>query len=279
MQLSRRDFLASAAAGVSAVSALAAPRGLKLGVTDWNLNQTGKVEALSLAKTIGFEGVEVSFGRKPGGDRLPLDNPEVIARYLEAVKATGVGIAGTCLDILHVNCVKNDKLGAKWIHDAIPVTARLKAHVMLLPFFGKCAATTDAEMMYVADVLKEIAPEARKAKIFLGLENTISAENNARIMDRVASRHLQVYYDVGNATFAGFDPVREIRWLGKNRICQIHLKDRGYLGEGKIDFPACLKAINDIGYKGYLNLETSNPSKNVETDMKRNLTYIKKLLG
>src|ERR1035441_9297067 len=36
---------------------------------------------------------------------------------------------------------------------------------------------------------------------------------------------LKVYYDVGNCTQAGFDVVKEIRWLGKDRICQFHFKD------------------------------------------------------
>ena len=50
-------------------------------------------------------------------------------------------------------------------------------------------------------------------------------------------KNVLVYYDVGNSTIAGFDPVKEIRWLGKDRICQFHLKDNPhFLGEGKIQF-------------------------------------------
>jgi sugar phosphate isomerase/epimerase len=114
----------------------------------------------------------------------------------------------------------------------------------------------------------------------LGLENTISAEDNVRIMERSRSKAVKAYYDTGNATAAGFDPVKEIRWLGKDRICQIHLKDNpGYIGEGKIDFPAVLKAIADIRYEGFLNLETSAPSGSIEADMARNLATVRKLLG
>jgi L-ribulose-5-phosphate 3-epimerase len=283
VQLSRRALVSYAAAGAAGAwsGAFAARRfgGLKIGVTDWNLGLSGKVEALELGKRLGFSGVEVSFGRKPGGDRLPLDNAELQQRYLEAARRLKLDIAGTCLDILHVNCLKGDPLGRKWVADGIPVTARLNARVMLLPFFGKCSAATGPEKDYVAGVLKELAPEARKAGVILGLENMLSAEDNARILDQVNSSAVQVYYDVGNSTNAGFDPVREIRWLGKRRICQIHLKDKGYLGEGSIDFPAVLKAIDEIGFKGYANLETSSPSKNIEADMKRNLTYIRKLMA
>jgi sugar phosphate isomerase/epimerase len=135
-------------------------------------------------------------------------------------------------------------------------------------------------MDYVGDALKELAPEAQKAGIILGLEDTISAEDNVRIMDRAGNpKSLLVYYDVGNSTRAGFDVVPEIKWLGGKRICQVHLKDNpGYLGEGKIDFPKVVQALTDIGFSGFANLETDSPSKVVEADMKRNLTYVRKLM-
>jgi sugar phosphate isomerase/epimerase len=135
-------------------------------------------------------------------------------------------------------------------------------------------------MDYVAGVLKELAPEAEKAGVTLGLEDTISAEDNVRIMQRAGSPAVKVYYDVGNSTGGGFDVVKEIRWLGAQRICQMHLKDNPhYLGEGSIDFPAVMKAITDIGFEGFANLETDCPSKSVENDMTRNLKFIRALLA
>jgi L-ribulose-5-phosphate 3-epimerase len=275
MQHSRRTFLSLACA-----SALAKSRGLKIGVTDWNLKQTGKIEAVALAKRLGFEGVQVSLGRTPIDGKLPLDNPDVQARYLAASKAEGIPLDGTCLDILHVNYLKNDKLGLKWVADAIRVTAALKIEVILLPFFGKGALTTHEEMDYVGDVLRELAPEAGKSGVILGLEDTISAEDNVRILDRARSKAVLVYYDVGNSTSNGFDVIKEIRWLGKDRICQFHLKDNPhYLGEGSIDFRSILHTIQDLGFRGYANLETSSPSNSVEADMRRNLTFLRQLMA
>jgi sugar phosphate isomerase/epimerase len=178
-----------------------------------------------------------------------------------------------------VNYLKNDKLGQKWVADSIPITKKLNARVILLPFFGKGALTTREEMDYVGDALKEIAPQAEKAGVILGLEDTISAEDNVRIMERAKSPAVLTYYDVGNSTHGGFDVVKEIRWLGKERICQFHLKDNpNYLGEGKIDFPAVMKAIDDIGFRGYANLETDTPSNSIEADMTRNLQYVRRFL-
>jgi sugar phosphate isomerase/epimerase len=283
MSLSRRSFLHQTSAGVLAGSGLlraARKSGVKIGVTDWNLQMAGKIEAVALAHRIGFEGVQVSLGRKPVDGKLPLDNADVQSQYLAAAKAEGIALAGTCLDILHTNYLKNDKLGQKWVADSIPITKKLNAGVVLLPFFGKGAMTTPEERDYVGDFLKEIAPVAEKAGIFLGLEDTNSAEDNVHIMERSRSKAVSVYYDVGNSTTNGYDVIKEIRWLGKNRICQIHLKDNpSYMGEGKIDFPAVMRAISDIGFTEFANLETSAPSHSIEGDMSRNLGYIRKVMS
>lgn len=280
MRHSRRAFLSSSLLAGAASRIQARSYGFRIGVTDWNLKQTGKVEAVALAARLGFAGVEVSLGRKPVNDKLPLDNAGLQQQYLEAAKQHGIRLAGTCLDILHVNYLKNDKLGQKWVADGIPITKNLNARVMLLPFFGNGALETRAEQDYVAAFLREIGPEAEKAGVLLGLEDTISAEDNVRIMEASRSKAVLTYYDIGNSTNNGFDPEREIRWLGKKRICQIHLKDNpNYLGEGKIDLGRVLKAIRETGYDGFANLETSSPSNNVEADMKRNLTYLLRLLA
>jgi L-ribulose-5-phosphate 3-epimerase len=280
MGISRRALLRAGGAAFLSLAVHARSRGLRIGVTDWNLRLTGKVDAVETAARLRFDGVQVSLGRKPVDGRLPLDDLALQQQYLTASKVQRIALDGTCLDILHVNYLKNDKLGQKWVADSIPITKKLDARVVLLPFFGKGALVTHAEMDYVGDVLRDIAPEAQKAGVILGLEDTISAEDNVRIMERTQSPAVLTYYDVGNSTEGGFDVVKEIRWLGKARICQIHLKDNPhYMGEGKIDFPAVLKAIEDIGFHGYANLETSCPSDSVDDDMTRNLHFVRRLIG
>jgi sugar phosphate isomerase/epimerase len=160
--------------------------------------------------------------------------------------------------------------------DSIRLTRQLGVRVLLIPFFGPWALETQNDKDYTASALRDLAPEAEKADVVLGLEDTISAEDNARILDKVASRNVLVYYDVGNSTKAGFDPVTEIRWLGKNRICQIHLKDNPhYLGEGSIEFAPIMHAIRDIGFTGFANLETDAHPETLEADLRRNLIYIR----
>jgi sugar phosphate isomerase/epimerase len=172
-------------------------------------------------------------------------------------------------------------LAVKWLSDSIRLTAALKTQVLLLPFFGKNALKTEDERNYVGDVLRELAVDAQKVGVVLGLEDENSAEENVRIMDRSGADNVLVYYDVGNSTnIGGYDVVKEIRWLGKDRICQIHLKDKPlYLGDGRIPFAQVLQAIGDIGFTGYANLETGAHPGALEEDMRRNLGYVRELLA
>jgi len=280
LKVTRRSFLGSTvAAGLWSQLGYAREEKLRIGVTDWNLNLGANPDAVALAANFGFDGVQMSFGRTLVDGKMPTDNPEVIARYLSLSQQYKIPIDGTCVDKLHDNGLKSDPLGSKWVLDSIRLTKALGTKVLLLPFFGRWALQSKDEMDHVGDLLRDLGPEATKAGVILGLEDTISAEDNVRIMERSKCANVLVYYDVGNSTKAGFDVVKEIRWLGKDRICQFHLKDNPhYLGEGNIQFPPIMRAIREIGFSGFANLETDTPSKQLEADMRKNLAYIRNVM-
>jgi sugar phosphate isomerase/epimerase len=287
MSLTRRETLRLCAAGLGAAAFLpreervfgaAKPARFKVGVTDWNLKQEGKPDSVALAKRLGFDGVQVSIGI--GTDRLPLSDPALQKQFLDASKREGLPLASVCLNVLHRNYLKSDPLGQRWVSDSIDIARALGVKVILLPFFGKGALETPAEMDRVGDILKEVAPQAEKAGVILGLEDTISAKDNVRIMERAKSPAVLTYYDVGNSTKGGFNVVEEIRWLGGPRICEVHLKDNPhFLGKGTIDFPAVVAELADIGFSAWAELETDCPTGSVENDMKTNLGYVRGLMS
>jgi L-ribulose-5-phosphate 3-epimerase len=284
MDISRRSFLqigtasmATAALCRHATIASAVRQGVKfkVGAPDWNLKQTAKLEAIAFAKRLGFDGVQVSIGRK-----MELQEKSTRKAYVAESRRVGLPLTSVCLDILHVNGLKSDPLGQRWVGEAIPIAKDLGVKVILVPFFGKWALQTTAEMDFVGDALRDLAPAAEKAGVILGLENTISAKDNVRIMERSKSPAVLTYYDVGNSTQQGFDIIEEIRWLGRERICEVHLKDNPhFLGEGKINFPAVVNALADIGYDKWAQLETDSPTGSVENDMATNLKYIRGVMA
>jgi L-ribulose-5-phosphate 3-epimerase len=104
-----------------------------------------------------------------------------------------------------------------------------------------------------------VAAKARKAGVILGIESWLSAEQHLEILKQVGSKAVQVYYDVCNSNERGYDIYREIRLLGKH-ICELHAKENGaLLGQGKVDFHKVRAALDDIGYRGWVQIESAVP--------------------
>ena len=256
---SRRDVLLGASA--AAVRLPAAPRRLKLGIMDVIFGFPSDPDAFAAARRVGFDGIQVTIGKPDSQGRLLLSDPALQQRILDASTTHKVAITSTYLDILHRDCLQSSDAAKIWIRQAIQITDKLNASIVELVFFFKCGLTNSRDIDSVVAALRELAPEAHAANVILGIENTLSAEENARILDRVGSPAVKIWYDIGNSTNMGhFDVPREIRFLGKDRIGQIHIKDKVYLGQGAVDVKGCLEAIFDIGYSGFCVLETAAPT-------------------
>jgi sugar phosphate isomerase/epimerase len=253
---------------------------IQVGGTDWNLKQTGKIELFAAAKEATLDGVQVSLGgRETEVPNLPMCAPERQKQWIEESKKTGMVIGGTCLEILHRDNLKDHPKGPQWVEQSIGATKALGTQVILLPFFGKQQIKERAEQKAVAERLKALAPLAEKAGVVLGLENTISAEDNVWILDQVGSKAVSVYYDCGNSFNQKYDIYKEIVWLGKDRICQLHIKDNPhFLGKGSIDVPKFMDAVLESGFKGWAMLETDCPTKVVKDDFIANATFVRELL-
>jgi sugar phosphate isomerase/epimerase len=274
MRVTRRALLAAPSA------ALARGKNLRIGVMDGVALAPSDPESVAVAARAGCEGIQVTLGRQTTAGHLVLAAPERQRAFLAASKIHRVPIVSTYIDILHVHCLKNDREALRWAAEGIDITRKLDARILMLVFFGKCALETREEMDSVVGPLKELAREAERARVILGFENTIRAEDDIRILDAVGSRALQIYYDIGNATnLYQEDPLQALRLLGRNRICQLHVKDKGYLGEGAVDVAGAVRVLEEIGWRGWLVLETGAPSKNREEDLKRNAAYLRRLVG
>jgi L-ribulose-5-phosphate 3-epimerase len=276
---SRRNFISSTLAAAALPIRASLGSDLQIGVMDTVLKQAGKPEALTTAKRLGLAAVQVTLGVSSNGKTLPLEDAPLQERYRSASRQEKVPIDSTYIDMLHVSCLKSDPKAVGWVSKGIEINRNLGAPILMTVFFGKCAVLNRTELDYVIDAFRDLTTAAERAGVILGFENTLSGEDNRYAVDRISSRAFKVWYDVGNSTYNGYDVPREIRMLGRERICQFHFKDKGYLGDGAVKYEPILKAIDEIGFKGYANLETTSPSGNVEQDTRRNLAYLKNLIG
>lgn len=288
MPVSRRDVLRGAAAGMTwlalgapqsmaAAQPSAAPTGPRIGMCDWNLGKAGSIDVIPLARKIGLDGVEISVNFPGPGQHLR--DPAVQREFKAVMKRESIVAPSVALGILNGVPLKSEPKAAIWLDDSIDVAAALGAKVILVAFFGdgELKMDNEREIARTVDVLKEMVPHAAKAKIILGLENTLSADDNLRLLERVGSPSVQVYYDFKNSADYGRDIPAEIRRLG-SYICQVHVKNGGEFlsGPSNVSFPACGEALREIGYHGWYVLETASPTGDVVADTRANVEYVRK---
>ena len=280
--MTRREALGAAAvAGFALSPALLAfaadtTRRFKIGACDWSIGRGGQLSALNLAKEIGLDGVQVSFS-KPGG-QYDLRKEDVRRQYQEAAEKHGVEIASLAMGVLNNVPYSSDRDAERWVEECIEVMPKLQQKIVLLAFFGRGDIKGKPERQKeVIRRLKKVAPKAEEAGVVLGLETWLSADEHQRVLDAVGSPAVQVYYDTANMEKQGYDIYKEIRQLGRERICEFHCKENGFLlGEGRVDFRGVKNAIDDIGYSGWLVIESAvGNGKSVQDSYVHNQKYLR----
>lgn len=275
--MNRRTFTKKVAAATVAIPAfrlsaistthLASARNLKKGVMWGSIAYARTVrEKFLAAKEAGFDGVEVNSH---------LDRKEV----LDASRETGLPVASVC-GALHWKYLLSDpdpKVREQGI-EALRVTIEdAKTYgtdtVLLVP--GRVTETVSYDECWNRTVaeIKKILPFAEKSGVTIAIENVwnnflLSPLEAVRYVDQFKSKRVGFYFDVGNIVAYGW-PEQWIRILGK-RITRVHIKEysrkiadsqgrsAGFkvnLMEGDVNWPAVMKALDEIGYSGWTTIE------------------------
>ena len=266
LEYTRRQVLKSAL-GITGFAYMAAMdqfthkknKRFQIGACDWSINQMGKVKAITIAKKIGLDGVQVSMGTLK--NNMHLREPTVQRQYKDACENHGISIGGLALGELNIIPYKSDRRAEKWVFDSIDVAKAMGTKVVLLPFFYNGDLKDDVEgTQMTIERLKKVMRKAEDNGIVLGIESWLDAKEHLHIIAEVNSPNLKVYYDVANSNKMGYNIYDEIRYLGKKNICEFHLKENGFLlGRGNIDFHKVHKAIEAIDYEGWIHIEGAVP--------------------
>jgi hexulose-6-phosphate isomerase len=115
----------------------------------------------------------------------------------------------------------------------------------------------------------KLIPAAEKAGVVIAVENVwnnmfVDAEHTGYFIDSFKSPWVKFYFDIGNHVKYS-PPEHWIKTLGK-RIVKCHvkdfkLKDNGQGGsfvdirDGSVDWPVVTKALEKVGYKGWMTIE------------------------
>lgn len=287
-----------------------ARRAPRVGICDWSIGNAAEPAAAAAAAHAGLHGLQVSVGTSP--DAIPLRDPSIRRTYIDLATEYDIAYPSVAAGgILNEIPLKSEPQSAVYVIDAVDAAAALRADNVLIAFFGNgdlrlrdatgnfrnlsggpyAEYELDTEgVTRVVEALKQIAPRAEAADVVLGLENTITARQNLEIIDRVGSSHVRVYYDTGNSQAYGYDVPGEIRLLGNEMICEIHVKETlslrdpmtpvlGGPSEGGVDFAAVARAVRDIGYNGWYVIESGGRDGSELDDTRANLAFVERTFG
>ena len=287
--ISRRDLIRNSALLLGGQAILPANwagysrnKHLKIGTCDWSIGKTADVTGLQLAKDIGLDGLQVSLGTLE--NNMHLRKKEIQQAYLDQSRTTGIKISSLAIGELNEVPYKSDPRTDEWVWDSIEVAKNLGVTAILLAFFSNNDLRNDNKgKEAVVKKLRSVAPRAEKMGITLGIESYLTAEEHLEIMQQVGSSAIQVYYDFRNAADAGNDIYHELSVLGKNNICELHIKENGFLlGKGTLNWPRIAKALSDIGYQGdgWMQIEWARPEDlSIEQSYKHNLNYLRNIFN
>ena len=286
--LTRRQMLRNTAlaAGLSPLACLgqhvpaATRKSFRFGACDWSLGKSADPAAFDIAKQIGLEGIMVNMGT--AADKLRLRERSVQDAYLQAARKTGIVIASLAIAELNQTPYKSDPITEEWVWDSIDAAQYLGAPVVLLAFFNKNdLRNDDTGKKEVIRRLKKVAGKAERQGIILGIESYLSASEHLAIIEQVGSKNIKVYLDCRNTADAGLDVLKEIKILGMENICELHIKENGFLlGQGTMNWPAIADLLYQLHYfgDGWLQLEWALPEK---TDLikgyQHNLQFLRQL--
>jgi sugar phosphate isomerase/epimerase len=237
---------------------------VRAAVMDIVIGGRDEAEVFARARRAGFSGVEVVVTRddlaSPSGARL-LDlrqakkdaGLEIPALVLGEHNEQG-GIADVSPD---VSSRAHDD-----VRHAIAWARKLGTGVILVPFFGRAELVSEADDNRAVAAFRALCLHAVEHGVKLCLEGSLPADRIRSLAARVGSHAFGCYFDLANPlAHCGLDPPTEIRALG-GLIARVHVKDTRVRtgdcrpGTGRVDFDECALALSEIGYHGWLTLET-----------------------
>jgi L-ribulose-5-phosphate 3-epimerase len=263
--LSRREFLtltsAALAAGAlhpaatNAADAASKKRPIKKAIMYATISYKGSVmEKFKAVKAAGFEGVE---------PMSHMNQDEV----LKALEATGLKAASTCCETHWGKPLSHpdERVRSEGLEGLLQALKDAKHYgatsVLLVPgVVNDKVSYDDCFQRSVAQIRKAI-PLSEELGVKIAVENVwnnfiTKPEQAKAFLDEIDSPQVGWHFDIGNCIRYG--PAEAwIPVLGK-RILKLHIKEYGQFKkfsvrffEGDNHWPAIMKALDEIGYKGW----------------------------
>ena len=243
-------------------------KGIKIGMLPRGMSDA---EKFKLAARCGFEGI----------DAVPLTDMEAARKQADLAREAGAPIHGVVFGWwppFDGDTAGKDKKALADMENALRCASSMEVDtVLLVP--TRVTETYDYVEAYkhTQGLIRKLLPLAEELEVIIALENVwnnflLSPIEFARYIDELQSKWVRAYFDVGNLIIQGYAQ-HWIRALGK-RIVKIDLKDYRRKGqefvnllEGDVNWPEVHKALQEIGFAGWMTAEVRWGDQEYLTDL------------
>ncbi|MFB3881380.1 MAG: sugar phosphate isomerase/epimerase family protein [Armatimonadota bacterium] len=233
---------------------------MRIGATQLFFAEKSVEDSLAYAKATGYESLELCVSEtgalRPDTDDASLREMRRAAERLQM--AIPSLVPGVCSGFASPDPnVRATALAG--LRKSVHIASVLGADTILC-HPGQLTPQVRYDVMYanVQAAMRAIEPEAKRAKVAVGVENVwnrflLSPLEAKGFVDAIGSEFIGIHFDVGNFVPWAF-PEQWIEILG-SAVKKVHFKDFSRkrhefvpLLEGDVDWPAVMKALRSVGY-------------------------------
>jgi sugar phosphate isomerase/epimerase len=259
----------------------------KIAACDWMMLKRQKIGAFQLMKELGGDGVEMDVGGL--GKRDTFDNkfhqPHFRKLFKETAQKYAIEVPSVAMSGFYGQSFLAHHNYKALVQDCLNTMEVMGAKVAFLPLGGiKEDWTVPGEARReLVRRLHEVGDMAMAQGVVIGIRTPLDAKCEIKLLKEIDSKGVKIYYSFQNALDNGRDLCKELKRLGKDRICQIHCSDTDGVTlpyNTRLDMKAVKKTLDKMGWSGWLVIERSRNKdevRNVKKNFGTNISYLKEV--
>lgn len=259
----------------------------KVAACDWMMLKRQKLGEFKLSHEIGADGVEMDMGGL--GKRDTFDNKLHQVYFQELFKKTAaeyqIEVPSIAMSGFYGQSFLKHRNYRVLIDDCIKTMQVMGAKIAYLPL-GGCGndwKTDDEQRRRLVSRLHVAGEMAHSEGLVIGIRTGLSAKEDIKLLEQINSEGIQIYFSVQEALDNKRDLYKELKTLGRKRICQIHISetDGVTLPHSKnIDMHRVKEQLDKMGWSGWLVVERSRDAgdvRNVKKNFGMNIRCLKEV--
>lgn len=258
----------------------------KIAVCDWMILKRQKIGAFKLANELGSDGVELDMGGL--GSRVLFDNKlrdtAFVSLFKQEAEKYNQQISSISMSAFYAQSFASRPNYIDLVDDCINTMKAMNVKVAFLPLGVQSDLNKNPEIRpELVRRLKIAGDMAHKEGLVIGIETSLDAKSEVKLLKEINSPGIKIYFNFQNPLEAGRDIYKELRILGKKRICQIHCTDTDVVtlpNNERLDLNKIKRTLDKMGWEGWLVVERSrdkNDPTNVRKNFTTNVSYLKSI--